>query len=315
MSSIDRFNEIAGHLSEIAKTDNYKNAAAEERSRPLSNLAAIVCDEIQAGLPVPYYEHAQQFLNIEGFTERFAQALVKRHREALADRSALADAVEKDGGEKGAEAARILRAMNAVASPVPQPGLDFRFNGQAFGVDIKSVSMPGWTVERAPDGGAKGVLRFEELDAGWEDSRARLAKARADLAELKVAEMKADNPIDDLVRDAIAELGSNPDTDAITHLLSVDGFQVEVKVERVEEEDAGPAYDTVSQNDIRVGDIVEYHWDGKVRRWEVLDVREHLHPGMGPERARLKLIGEHNSSEVSVEFPLLDDPFILRPRS
>lgn len=48
MSSIDRFNEIAGHLSEIAETENYENRAAKERSRPLSSLAARDCAEFCA---------------------------------------------------------------------------------------------------------------------------------------------------------------------------------------------------------------------------------------------------------------------------
>ena len=81
------------------------------------------------------------------------------------------------------------------------------------------------------------------------------------------------------------------------------------------DEDTGPEYDTVSQNDIRVGDIVEYHNGGLVRRWEVLDVEELLIPGFGPERAHLRLMGEHNDTETVVDFPIHSDPFILRPRS
>lgn len=336
--------DVQSHLSTIAQIDDNDRNLQRGRDRAIEGLTNKVVNSIMGGQTAP--ASAQLLAATEGFVEAFAAELVKRHGQALYDRATLATAAEQSGCEDGAAAARILRGMNAAASPV------FWINQSvakpwdvepAQGTVMALPAMPGWQVERTPDGGAKGVCEsgiqffvngqgcggvdvqsadqlsrriiLDEFDAGWGDSRARLAKARADLAELKVAEMKADKPIDDFVRDAIAELGTNPETDAITHVLPVGSCWVEVKVERVEDEDTGPEYDTVSQNDIRVGDIVEYHWDGKVRRWEVLDVRENLLPGIGPDRARLKLIGEHNSSEISVEFPLLEDPFILRPRA
>lgn len=142
-----------------------------------------------------------------------------------------------------------------------------------------------------------------------------IQEARKALHEVKQkagAASEAAKPIDGLVRDAIVELGSNPETDAITHAVPVDGCWVEVKVERIENEDAGPEYDTVSQNDIRVGDIVEWHDDCGARRWEVMSVSDWTGAKAG---VILQSLHAPLYATQHVKLPLPGDPFILRPRS
>lgn len=107
-----------------------------------------------------------------------------------------------------------------------------------------------------------------------------------------------------------------------TSMFPFNGYWISVKVERAEEfefedddtedEDEGPAYETVSQDNIRPGDYAEYHDGDSVRRWLVLT--RNL-TAQGAPCVRVQLIDDHIHATEVVELPLPGDPFILRPRS
>lgn len=322
--------DIKAHLETIRDIDGTGYRRGRERAQALKALVEDVADALLTGRPVPVYTHVEEFFSVNGFAEAVANAIVAQGNSAVDQRYALAQHLEEKGVEHGREAARILREMNTQSAVLPW---------ELPGSHIALPPMPGWHVERTPDGGAKGIcesgiqfflngqncgvverkavehtgrrITLDEFDAGWGDSRARLAKARADLAEMKLAEMKADKPIDDFVRDAIAELGTNPETDAITHVLPVGSCWVEVKVERVVI-DPLPDFDSVYPDDIQAGDHVEWHDDCSVNRWEVMSVSDWTGTKTG---VILQSLHAPLYATQYVKLPLPFDPFILRPRS
>lgn len=77
-------------------------------------------------------------------------------------------------------------------------------------------------------------------------------------------------------------------------------------------EDAEPEYDTVSQDDIRQGDVVEYAHDNGVNRWVVLSRELILSDGQCEVQMQL-LDGPINAVET-VRLPLRFDPVIRRYR-
>lgn len=144
------FNDIHPHLSAIDKIDGHVGANAYDRSKAVSSLVCHIVDELIAGRPAPGVPNAERFTRIEGLVPRLADELVEYHALAIAHRTHLADALEKDGGENGAKSAAILRGMN--------PAQDFTGH-QARGEASDEVEAPS-----APAcGGATESLRINQL--------------------------------------------------------------------------------------------------------------------------------------------------------
>ena len=79
-------------------------------------------------------------------------------------------------------------------------------------------------------------------------------------------------------------------------------------------EDEGPEYDTVSQDDIQPGDIVEWHDGDNVFRFEVTALSQ----ADGKLAVVMRNAGEcgvDGMMNMALSLPLKGDPFILRPRS
>lgn len=123
------FEEIDPHLQIIRDIDQRKDSGVLDRRRAISGLVYRLADELLAGHPAPRFDDPSYFTRIDGLVPALATELVRQHDTAIAHRTHLAERLEAGGGESGAKAAQILRAMNKQAEPTTGRPLEFCFGG------------------------------------------------------------------------------------------------------------------------------------------------------------------------------------------
>lgn len=121
--------DIMPHINIIQEIDDAPNKGAFERRRAMSTLVVDVHRELVAGRSVPGFYTVEPYTRLDGFAAALADELVIEHRRTIEQRAQLAERLEADGGENGAKAAEILRAMNA---PADSKASLLRARGESF---------------------------------------------------------------------------------------------------------------------------------------------------------------------------------------
>lgn len=337
--------DVRTHLETIREIDGTGYRRGRERTQALKALAEEVADALLTGRPVPVYNHVEEFFSVNGFAEAVSDAIVAQGKTAVDQRYALAKYVEEKGVEHGREAARILREMNTQSAVLPweqTPALtDDMFTGcEALG---GITALPGSRIELADEVDSqpfekptpKTVVvmnRLAEASDCWDladgdDIRTAFASMPETLrtwtAEtVYVSTWAAEVP--GLLDQVRARQASFPD--ARLFVMPIEEIRDLLVRQRVDaalraldavdpldltDEDTGPEYDTVSQDDIQPGDIVEWHNGDSVERWEVINALS----GLVCLRCLTLRSDAFGDIYRTPYLPLPGDPFILRPRS